>query len=110
MNRRSLIRAMAVVLCSAVSMQAQVSATHAPADASNIMKEVYRQDTSHDISMRASFQIFDAQGHSTRKEFTYRRLGSPGDSKTLVVFTAPPEIRGVALLSINQHAASVRQY
>jgi hypothetical protein len=101
---------MAVVLCSAVSMQAQVSATHAPADASNIMKEVYRQDTSHDISMRASFQIFDAQGHSTRKEFTYRRLGSPGDSKTLVVFTAPPEIRGVALLSINQHAASVRQY
>jgi hypothetical protein len=101
---------MAVVLCSAVSMQAQVSATHAPADAFNIMKDVYHQDTSHDISMRASFQITDKQGQTTKKDFTYRRIGSPGDSKTLVVFTAPKDIRGVTLLSINQRGAADRQY
>jgi hypothetical protein len=60
--------------------------------------------------MRASFQIFDQHGHSTKKEFTYRRIGSPGDSKTLVVFTAPKDIAGIALLSINQPGASDRQY
>jgi hypothetical protein len=85
-----------------------------PIDARAIMEGVSRQDTSHDITMRANFQIFDAQGHSTKKEFTLRRLGSPGDSRTLVVFTAPKEIRGVALLSINQHGAgtdgAARQY
>lgn len=33
-----------------------------------------------------------------------------GDSKTLVVFTGPDEIRGVALLSINRHGIEDRQY
>jgi hypothetical protein len=75
-----------------------------------IMENVYHQDTSHDISMRASFQITDKQGQTTKKDFTYRRIGSPGDSKTLVVFTAPKEIRGIALLSINQRGTIDRQY
>jgi len=82
----------------------------APPDARMIMEDVYRQDTSRGTSMRASFEVFDKDGKHTKKEFTYRRIGSPGDSKTLVVFTAPEEIRGVALLSINQRGASERQY
>ena len=36
--------------------------------------------------------------------------GSPGDSKTLVVFTSPKEIHGVTLLSINQRGIAGRQY
>ena len=99
---------MAVCLCAPLCLQAR-AADPAPS-ARTIMEDVYKQDTSHDITMRANFQIYDAHGHSTKKEFTYRRLGSPGDSKTVVVFTAPKEIQGVALLSINQHAASVHQY
>ena len=67
------------------------------------MAGVYQQDTSHDVTMRANLEIFDNQGHGKKKQFTYRRLGSVGDSKTLVVFTDPQEIRGVALLSINRH-------
>jgi hypothetical protein len=74
------------------------------------MEDVYSQDTSHDITMKAGFQVFDAQGHSAKKEFTYRRIGSPGDSRTLVVFTSPKEIAGVALLSINQRGVNDRQY
>ena len=74
------------------------------------MEDVYRQDTSHDITMKASFQVFDAQGHSAKKDFIFRRIGSPGDSKTEVVFTAPKEIRGVALLSVNQPELHERQY
>jgi hypothetical protein len=78
--------------------------------ARSIMEKVYSQDTSHDISMRAGFQITNKLGQTTKKEFTYRRIGSPGDSKTLVVFTAPKEIRGVTLLSINQRGVNDRQY
>jgi Outer membrane lipoprotein-sorting protein len=104
MQVRLLLGSVLVLLC---ALQARAFA--AGPDARAIMDGVYTQDTSHDISMRANFQIFDAQGHSTKKEFTYRRLGSPGDSKTLVVFTAPKEIRGIALLSINQRGANQQQ-
>lgn len=79
-------------------------------EARKIMEDVYRQDTSRGTFMRASFEVFDKDGKHTKKEFTYRRIGSPGDSKTLVVFTDPEEIRGVALLSINRQGVSDRQY
>jgi hypothetical protein len=97
-------------LCVCVVLGLQAKAFAAGPDARTIMENVYRQDTTHDISMRASFQIFDKQGHSTKKEFNLKRVGAPGDSKTLVVFTAPVEIRGLALLSINQRGANGKQY
>jgi outer membrane lipoprotein-sorting protein len=100
--------AIAVCLCAVLVMQAKAFAAD-PA-ARTIMEDVYRQDNAHDISMRASFQIFDKQGQSTKKEFNLKRLGLPGDSKTLVVFTAPKEIRGLALLSIDEKGANERQY
>jgi len=86
------------------------SASSATLDAREIMSGVYQQDTSHDVTMRANLEIFDNQGHGKKKKFTYRRLGSVGDSKTLVVFTDPQEIRGVALLSINRQGVSDRQF
>jgi outer membrane lipoprotein-sorting protein len=74
------------------------------------MEDVYSQDTSHDVKMRANLEVFDNEGHGKKKRFTYERIGSPGDSKTLVVFSDPQEIRGVALLSINRRGVSDRQY
>lgn len=109
MNRRQLIQRTTLCLCAAVSLRAGAFAQNTPT-ARNIMEKVYSQDTSHDITMRASFQITNKQGQTTKKDFTYRRIGSPGDSKTLVVFTAPKEIRGVALLSINERSVNDRQY
>jgi hypothetical protein len=104
---RVLRQAAALCICSAISGG---TAYGASPDARKIMDDVYRQDTSRSTFMRASFEIFDKEGHRTKKEFTYRRIGSPGDSKTLVVFTNPEEIRGVALLSINRREVSDRQY
>jgi hypothetical protein len=97
-------------LCGGLALQARAFAAGPAADARTMMENVYRQDTAPDIAMKASFQIFNKQGQSTKKEFNLKRVGAPGDSKTLVVFTAPPEIRGVALLSINQKGANERQY
>src|SRR6202163_4526169 len=75
-------------------------------DPRKIMEDVYLQDPSHDVKMRANLEVFDKEGHGKKKRFTYERIGSPGDSKTLVVFGDPEEIRGVALLSINRQGVS----
>jgi hypothetical protein len=111
MNRNSRrMRWMALRVCALLCLSAGGFAADVAPSAQKIMEDVYRQDTSHDITMKANFQIFDNQGHSAKKDFIFRRIGSPGDSKTEVVFTNPKEIRGVALLSINQPGISERQY
>src|SRR5258706_12545492 len=69
-----------------------------------------RDPPRHDTAMRAVFDIFDRDGHKTTKKFTLFRLGSPGDSKTLVRFTDPAEIRGVTLLSYNHKGDTDRQW
>ena len=40
-------------------------------------------------------------GKVTEKRWTYDRLGSHGKSKTIIRFTAPAEVKGVALLIFN---------
>jgi hypothetical protein len=97
-------------LCATLVLSPNVLASGAGSDARKIMEDVYSQDTSHDTTMRASFEAYDKEGHGKKKAFTYRRIGSPGNSKTLVIFTKPEEIRGVALLSINQRSVNDRQY
>lgn len=101
---------LAVSLLSAALFFPWISASSAVPDAREIMARVYQQDTSHDTTMRATLEVFDNQGHGKKKKFIYRRIGSIGDSKTLVVFTDPQEIRGVALLSINRQGVDDRQF
>ena len=79
-------------------------------DARPIMKQVYEKEASRNIYMRANFETYDKQGHANKKAFIYRRIGGSADRKTLLVFTAPEEIRGVKLLSINQQGNGQRQY
>ncbi len=95
------------VLCVTVSAAEQGS-DDAKVDAREVMKRVFDQDANHDLTMKANFQIFDKQGQSTKNDFTYMRIGAPGESRTLVAFTAPKEIRGVVLLSIQNGEASSR--
>ena len=97
-------------LCATLVLGSKILTSAAGPDARRIMEDVYSQDTSHDTFMKANFEVFDKDGHGRKKTFIYRRIGSPGNSKTLVVFTSPEEIRGVALLSINQRGVTDRQY
>lgn len=80
------------------------------ADAKAIMAGVYSQDTSRDVTLRATLNVTDKDGHAVRKRFVLRRIGSFGNGKTLVRFTDPAEIRGVALLSVNEPGAPARQW
>ena len=45
--------------------------------------------------------MFDSKGKITDKRWTFERLGSHGDSKSVLRFTAPAEVKGVALLVVN---------
>jgi|SRR5579859_3392033 len=100
----------AACLCAVLGLSVRMFAADDAPSAQKVMEDVYKQDTTHDVTMKANFQVFDSQGHNAKKEFIFRRIGSPGDSKTEVVFTAPKEIHGVALLSVNQPGAAERQY
>jgi outer membrane lipoprotein-sorting protein len=86
------------------------AAVLAQTDARKIMEGVYSQDTSHDATLKAVFDIYDKDGKKQEKKVTVLRLGSPGDSKTLVRFTDPVAMRGVALLSINKSGEKDRQW
>ena len=94
----------------ALCCTARATPNDAVTDARAIMASVYAQDSSRDTTLSASFEIFDRDGHRTRKNFTYRRIGATGNSRTLVVFTDPEEVRGVALLSINRSSVPAAQY
>lgn len=80
------------------------------ADARKIMEGVYNQDTSRDSTWRGTLEVIDKKGGVRRKGFAFRKLGTLGNSKTLVRFTDPAEVRGVGLLSYNEKGASERQW
>jgi outer membrane lipoprotein-sorting protein len=82
----------------------------AGADARKIMEEVYHQDTSKDASWRAVMDVYDKKGVARQKKFLFRRLGSFGNSKALVRFVEPAEVRGVGLLSFNHKGDKDRQW
>jgi len=48
-----------------------------------------------------TLQVFDANRKVSEKRWTFDRIGSHGNSKSLLRFTAPPEVKGVALLVVN---------
>ena len=79
-------------------------------EAKAIMAGVYQQDTSRDATLRATLDVTDADGHSVRKKFQLLRLGSFGNGKILLRFTDPPELRGVALLSVDQPGQPPQQW
>jgi len=102
-RRKALLLALAFCVAPALPSMAAT-------DAKTVMTGVYDQDTSHDVTLRATLELTDKDGHSVKKRFTIRRIGSFGNGKTLVRFTEPPDLRGVTLLSINQPGISDRQW
>lgn len=86
----------AILLCMALAIPLWSVAP----DARAIMGGVYQQDKSHDATIRATLDIFGKDGRGQKKKFVLKRVGGPDDSKTLLRFTDPAEIKGVTLLSI----------
>ena len=54
--------------------------------------------------------MIDPKSRVTEKRWTFERIGSHGNSKSVLRFTAPAEVKGVALLIVNHPDRSSDQW
>jgi outer membrane lipoprotein-sorting protein len=66
-----------------------------------IIQETQRRTNARSQRYEGLLQVFDAKGKISDKRWTYERLGAHGDSRSILRFTAPAEVKGVALLVVN---------
>ena len=70
-------------------------------DARQIMEEAQKRTDAKSQHYEGLLQVVDAKGKVTDKRWSYDRTGSHGRSKSVLTFTQPAEVKGVALLVIN---------
>ncbi|MEO7189555.1 MAG: outer membrane lipoprotein-sorting protein [Vicinamibacterales bacterium] len=91
--------------CAAITVLALISpwlpVKAAVDDAKTIIEESQRRTESKAERYEGLLKSFDAGGKVTEKQWIYQRLGSNGQSKSVIRFTAPAEVKGVALLIVN---------
>lgn len=75
--------------------------TAAAQDARQIVAEVQKRSSAKSQQYEGLLQVRDANGRTSEKRWTYSRIGSHGTSRTIIRFTAPAEVKGVALLIVN---------
>jgi hypothetical protein len=83
-------------LCAALS----ISCAQAQ-DGRSLLEEAQRRALSQSLRYEGTLRLVDSSGRITEKRWHYSRLGSHGSSKTLLRFSAPAEVKGVALLILN---------
>ena len=82
-------------------MHGLVALEGADTAARQIMEEAQRRTEATSQRYEGLLQVFDAKGRITDKRWTFERLGSHGQSKSVLRFTAPADVKGVALLVVN---------
>jgi len=105
-NRRdrlllSVAVALYALLVFAISPTARAQGAPAAANARQIVEEAQKRGRSYSQRYEGILQTFEASGKTSEKRWTYYRLGSHGFSKVVIRFTAPADVRGVALLIVN---------
>ena len=70
-------------------------------DARSIVEEAQKRTNATSQRYEGLLQVFDAKGKISDKRWTFERLGSHGQSKAVLRFTGPAEVKGIALLVIN---------
>ncbi len=70
-------------------------------DARGIVEESQRRNRSKSQRYEGTLEVINAKSKVTTKQWEYLRLGDYGDSKAMLRFTEPPEVKGVALLIHN---------
>jgi len=69
--------------------------------ARQIVEEAQKRTDAKSQRYEGLLQVFDAKGRVSDKRWSFERLGSHGNSKAVLRFTAPAEVKGVALLVVN---------
>ena len=70
-------------------------------DARQIIEKSQQRSASKSQHYEGSLQVMDPKHKISDKAWTFDRIGSFGDSKAILRFTSPPEVKGVALLIVN---------
>src|SRR5205823_12808891 len=78
----------------------------APDNARQIVEEAQRRTDAKSQRYQGLLQVFDSKGKVTDKRWTFERLGSHGDSRAVLRFTAPAEVKGVALLVVKDRKST----
>jgi hypothetical protein len=81
-----------------------LSVPRAPSGADNarqIVEEAQKRTGAKSHRYEGLLQVFDSKGNIGDKRWTFERLGAHGNSKAVLRFTAPAEVKGVALLVVN---------
>lgn len=79
-------------------------------DAKQIVAEAQKRTAVGSEHYEGLLQVIDSKGKTTEKKWAYDRLGSHGNSKVVLRFTAPAEVKGVALLILNHPDRSSDQW
>ena len=86
-------RLLAAILLAAPFARAQ--------DPRQIMEEVQRRQRSESQHYEGTLEVIGGGNRIASKRWVYDRLGSFGNSKAVLRFTAPAEVKGVSLLIVN---------
>ena len=105
-RERSLSSSRAPVLLFAIAVTVPALAQ----DARQIVEESQRRGRSTSQRYDGVLEVIAADGKVTKKSWQSLRVGSYGNSKSVIRFTAPPEVKGVALLVINHPDRSSDQW
>jgi hypothetical protein len=70
-------------------------------NARQVVDEAQKRTQASSQRYEGLLQVFDARGKISDKRWTLERLGSHGQSKVVLRFTSPADVKGVALLIVN---------
>jgi hypothetical protein len=70
-------------------------------DVREIVDEAQKRTHSTSQRYEGTLRVVDSKGKTSTKRWEYQRIGSHGNSKAVLRFTAPAEVKGVALLVVN---------
>ena len=79
-------------------------------DPRQIVEEAQRRTTAQSQRYEGILQVTDGKRKVSEKRWVYERIGSHGNSKSVLKFTAPAEVKGVALLILNYPERSSDQW
>jgi Outer membrane lipoprotein-sorting protein len=94
----------------ALLLAGPVATVRAADDARQIIGEAQKRTDSVSQRYDGILQTFDAKGKTTEKRWIQDRLGAHGKSKVVIRFSAPAEVKGVALLIVNHPDRSSDQW
>jgi outer membrane lipoprotein-sorting protein len=79
-------------------------------DARQIVEESQRRGRSNSQRYEGVLEVIGGGSKVSKKSWTYVRKGAYGDSKAIIRFTSPADVKGVALLVVNHPDRSSDQW